>query len=101
MTFTALFGAVATIARHPSLWWTALVQARRLTPRGWWRRRPFLPVPDPAYVRFRLVTMYGDDQRPLDPDDLVLYLRWCRDFPRNSHTGSSRRISPARVAVEK
>lgn len=101
MTLTALLGAAVAIARHPSLWWTALVQARRLTPRGWWRRRPFLPVPDPAYVRFRLVTMYGDDQRPLDPDDLVLYLRWCRDFPRASHAGSGRSISTAQVAAEK
>jgi hypothetical protein len=74
--------AVLAIARHPSLWWTALTQARRLTPTGWWRRRPFLPLPDPAYVRFRLLTMYGDETRPLDGDDLVLYLRWCQSFAK-------------------
>ena len=73
---------VAAVAPHPSLWWTAAVQARRLTPKGWWRRRPFLPLPDPAYVRFRLITMYGDETRPLDADDLVVYLRWCQSFAK-------------------
>ena len=44
----------------------------------WWRRPPFLPVPDPAYLAFRLETQYGaPDARPL-PADVVAYLRWCR-----------------------
>ena len=45
--------------------------------RGWWRRAPFLPLPDPAYLRFRLETQYGGDREP-DPADLVTYLHWCR-----------------------
>lgn len=72
-------GAVAAVARHPGLWPTALGQARRLAPAGWWRRRPHLPLPDPAYLRFRLETQYGGD-RPPEPADLVAYLRWCRAF---------------------
>jgi hypothetical protein len=45
---------------------------------GWWRRPPFLPLPDRAYLRFRLVTAYGGDGRPPTPDDLIAYLRWCK-----------------------
>jgi hypothetical protein len=50
---------------------------------GWWRRPPFLPTPDPGYLRFRLQTAYGDaGVEPPTPDDLVTYLRWCREYPR-------------------
>jgi len=68
---------------HPSLWATGVRQARRLAARGWWRRAPFLPLPAPDYLRFRLETAYGGagDQQP-SPDDLLTYLRWCRAFPR-------------------
>jgi len=47
---------------------------------GWWHRPPFLPVPDEAYVRFRLQTAYGQRGEP-HPEDVVSYLRWCREFP--------------------
>jgi hypothetical protein len=73
--------AGAALAREPDLWATALGQARRLARPQWWRRAPFLPVPDPAYVRFRLDTQYGPAGRP-DPEDLVTYLRWCRECGR-------------------
>ena len=72
---------VATVLAHPSLWATALRQAARMTRPGWWRRPPFLPVPDPAYLRFRLETQYGTDGTP-DPGDVLVYLRWCRDHDR-------------------
>ena len=67
---------VVRVVRHPSLWSIALLMWRRVTPSGWWRRRPFLPVPDRAYIRFRLDTAYGPGVVP-EPDDLVAYLRWC------------------------
>ena len=70
------------VLRRPWLWWTALVVALRLAPSGWWRRAPFLPLPDPAYLRFRMVTAYGGDgEVPADPHDLVTYLEWCRAWP--------------------
>jgi hypothetical protein len=48
---------------------------------GWWRRRPFLPLPPTDYLRFRLQTAYGGaGERPPEPDDLVTYLHWCRRF---------------------
>jgi hypothetical protein len=74
-------GAARIVARHPSLWSTGARQALVLARRGWWRRRPFLPLPDASYLRFRLQTAYGGtgaDREP-EPDDLVTYLRWCRE----------------------
>jgi hypothetical protein len=73
--------AGAALAREPALWPTAFGQAGRLARPGWWRRAPFLPVPDAEYVRFRLDTQYGAAGAP-DPEDLVTYLRWCRDAHR-------------------
>jgi hypothetical protein len=67
------------LLRRPSLWPTAVVQAFRLARPGWWRRPPFLPVPDPEYVRFRMETAYGSAGSP-DPEGLVAYLNWCREF---------------------
>lgn len=67
---------------HPSLWSTAVIQLGRLAPRGWWRRTPFLPLPDAAYLRFRLQTQYGDPDREPAAADLVSYLRWCRRYGR-------------------
>ncbi|HSO94463.1 MAG TPA: hypothetical protein VLV81_00325 [Acidimicrobiia bacterium] len=66
------------VARRPSLWPTALRQARRLASPSWWRHPPFLPVPDRDYLRFRLETQYGAPDAPPDPRDLVVYLAWCR-----------------------
>ena len=74
-------GMVLAVARHPTLWWIAIVQAVRLAPRGWWRQPPFVPLPDRDYLRFRLQTQYGDPDREPEPHDVVTYLRWCKQFP--------------------
>lgn len=74
-------GALAVLAR-PALWPTAVFQLCRLAPRGWWRHAPFLPLPDAAYLRFRLQTQYGDPDREPEAADLVSYLRWCRRYGR-------------------
>jgi hypothetical protein len=75
------FRAVAGVLRRPDLWATAVGQALRLARPGWWRRPPFLPVPDRDYVRFRIQTAYGSNGVPA-ADDLVAYLSWCREFGR-------------------
>ena len=83
--------AVASVLRHPSLWVTALRQARTLAPRGWWHRFPFLPVPDRDYLRFRIVTAYGGDgTRAPEPHDLLTYLHWCRAWPSVTSGGPNR-----------
>lgn len=74
-SFAHLFLAVV---RRPALWATAARQVFVLAPRGWWRRSPFLPLPDPEYLAFRLQTMYGDAAHQPEPDDLVTYLQWLR-----------------------
>ena len=71
--------AAVAVLRRPSLWGVALAQLVRLARPGWWRRPPFLPVPDPDYLRFRLETQYGTGQEP-EPEDVVTYLHWCRSF---------------------
>jgi hypothetical protein len=75
-------GAAVALLRRPDLWATAVRQLRVLAVPGWWRSAPFLPLPDPAYLRFRMVTAYGGtgDDEPL-PGDLVTYLHWCRSWP--------------------
>ena len=77
-----LVPATVAMLSRPTLWATALGQARRLAAPGWWRRRPFLPLPDASYLRFRLQTMYGGDAPLVRAEDLVDYLRWCRQQRR-------------------
>lgn len=67
------------VLRRPDLWSTALRQVHRIAAPGWWRRRPFLPLPTEEYLRFRLVTQYGDPDATPAPADAVAYLEWCRD----------------------
>ena len=73
---------LCAVAARPRLWGTALRQWRRTTPHGWWRRRPFLPVPTKDYVRFRLVTQYGSVDHPIETVDVLNYLAWCQDQER-------------------
>jgi hypothetical protein len=54
---------------------------RTLRPR-WWARAPFLPIPAPAYVGFRMQTHYGDAERAPDTRDVLRYLDWCREWDR-------------------
>ena len=72
---------VAAVVRRPRLWPVAARQWRRTVPDGWWRRRPYLPVPTAEYLRFRLLTQYGDSQARASPADVVNYLQWCRRWP--------------------
>lgn len=70
--------AAGAVLVRPSLWATALVQFRRMVPERWWARAPWLPVPDRAMLAFRATTQYGDPDHPLERDDLVAWLRWCK-----------------------
>src|SRR5689334_14009207 len=79
--FSAWAGSVLLVARHPSLWWAAVRQLVRIARPNWWRRPPFLPLPDRAYVHYRLDTAYGPGVPPR-PEDLLAYLRWCAERER-------------------
>ena len=80
---------VRALAARPALWGTALRQAGRLARPRWWSRPPFLPLPDPEYLAFRMETQYGARGHAPEPADLVAYLEWCRaqdrDIRRRSH----------------
>jgi hypothetical protein len=67
---------------RPTLWPTAVRQAWRLAPERWWAVPPHLPVPAREYLGFRLQTQYGDISHRPDAEDVVNYLRWCRDWQR-------------------
>jgi hypothetical protein len=73
----------AAVAARPALWGVAVGQVVRLARPGWWRRWPPVPAPDPAYLRFRLQTQYGDPDREPEPADVLAYLRWCREYRRS------------------
>lgn len=73
-------GVAGALARRPGLWPTAIRQARVLTPKRWWRRRPFRPGPPAAYVAFRMQTQYGRIGGAPSGRDVVNYLQWCRDM---------------------
>lgn len=68
-----------TLATRPRLWPATLATARSMVPPGWWRRAPFLPVPDKQWLHFRMVTAYGGDgSTPPDVDDVVTFIEWRR-----------------------
>jgi len=46
--------------------------------RDWLRRFPFLPVPSRDYLRWRMHTVYGDDDAVPPADDVVRFVRWRR-----------------------
>lgn len=82
-------GVLAVLLR-PALWITALRQTFRLAPTGWWRRVPFLPLPDARFLQFRWETQYGNAMHRPAAHDLVAYLTWCRSYQRNLHRKRSR-----------
>ena len=86
------------LARRPSLWVTAARQARRTARPGWWIRPPFIPVPDRAYLEFRLLTQYGETSHPPEPSDVLDYLAWCKRWQQHtrSESGSSVAVGSAR-----
>jgi hypothetical protein len=47
--------------------------------REWWRRSPFLPLPDRTYLRWRMYTAYADESAVPPADDVVRFARWRRE----------------------
>lgn len=50
--------------------------------RDWWRRAPFLPLPDPVYLRWRMYTAYGSETAVPPLDDVIRFVRWRRTTMR-------------------
>lgn len=47
--------------------------------RDWWRRPPFLPLPDPAYLAWRMYTAYGSESAIPPVRDVIGFARWRRE----------------------
>jgi hypothetical protein len=65
------------VLSRPALWATATAAVLRLARPGWWRTRPFLPLPDPSLWAFRMETAYGSTTAVPTRSDVVAYLEWC------------------------
>lgn len=74
--------SVLAVGRHPELWAEGVRSLFAIAPRGWWKRRPFLPVPDRAYLSWRSATAQGSAEAGIDAAELVAYLRWRRQQHR-------------------
>jgi hypothetical protein len=66
------------VVRHPALWGEAVRAMAAMAPREWWKRLPFLPVPDREFLRWRIATAYGTVNAPLPAHDVVAFLEWRR-----------------------
>lgn len=68
---------IAAIGARPDLWPAAIRAGASLTPRQWWRKPPFLPLPDRRWLHFRMETAYGGDGRTVpSTDDVITWLKW-------------------------
>ena len=61
---------------RPALAVALLRVAWRFRTRHWYRRFPFLPLPDATYVRWRMYTAYGDYDAIPPASDVERYARW-------------------------
>ncbi len=75
---------VLAVLRRPRLWATALSTLAAMAPDGWWRKPPFLPIPNEDLVNWRMTTAYGSPDTTLAEGDLVAYLEWRREVARGS-----------------
>jgi hypothetical protein len=69
----------ARAALRPRLGVDLLRTAWAFRRRGWYLRPPFLPLPDPAYLRWRMYTAYADERAVPPADDVVRFARWRRE----------------------
>ncbi len=76
-----LYATMARLAvRRPGLIPHMLGAAWAFRARGWYRRIPFLPLPSPDYMRWRLETAFGDaDATPTD-DETARFLVWATEM---------------------
>ena len=61
---------------HPTLALDLVRVAWRFRAREWYRRAPFLPLPDATYLKWRMYTAYGDFDAVPSPEEVERYVRW-------------------------
>lgn len=62
--------------RRPRLAADLIRIAWRFRSTSWYRRFPFLPIPDSNYLRWRMYTAYGDYSAVPSVTDIERYARW-------------------------
>ena len=62
--------------RRPRLFVDLVRIAWRFRSSSWYRRFPFLPIPDSTYLRWRMYTAYGDYDKVPPVTDVERYARW-------------------------
>lgn len=53
-----------------------------LRARDWYRVPPYLPLPPAEYLRWRMYTAYGDEDRVPPAGDVLRMARWRRELLR-------------------
>ncbi|MEO6066380.1 MAG: hypothetical protein ABJB33_09770 [Gemmatimonadota bacterium] len=85
-SWTALTLTLATHAlARPRLALDLLAATWAFRRRGWWTHPPFLPLPDRAYLRWRMYTAYGDETAVPPARDIERFARWRRELLRLGH----------------
>lgn len=62
--------------RRPRLAIDLIRVSWRFRSNDWYRRFPFLPLPDATYLRWRMYTAYGDYDAVPPARDVERYARW-------------------------
>jgi len=62
--------------RRPRLAVDLIKVTWRFRSSAWYRHFPFLPLPDPTYLRWRMYTAYGDYNAIPTVTDVERYARW-------------------------
>lgn len=70
------FALAGRSVRRPTLALDLVRVGWRFRNRRWYRRFPFLPLPDGEYVRWRMETAYGSPDVIPPADDVERYARW-------------------------
>jgi hypothetical protein len=77
LRLTARLAARALV--NPRLALDLLRTAWAFRRREWWRKPPFLPVPDRTYLRWRMYTAYADENAVPPAEDVIRFARWRRE----------------------
>lgn len=69
-------GLALYLLQHPTRVPVVLQAGWRLRANKWWRRVPFLPLPDQAYWNFRLMTATGSSEGLMSAREIVDAAVW-------------------------
>jgi hypothetical protein len=76
------FALCSRAAVNPRVALDLVALAWSMRRRGWYREPPFLPLPPAEYVRWRMLTAYGDEDAVPPVADVIRLARWRRDLLR-------------------